>query len=290
MVLRNYCSNATTFDVENLKNETYSQFIMAMLLCHSVEVTNKGKFVASSPEEKTTLEILKESGYKFSGAEINGNIHACVKDKRITYKRLAELPFDSFRKCMTVIIKESLEDSTDKDAEASSNSSKKSNGVIHMFIKGADGVILPACLTNTSDRKEIVSRTKITVNEYASNGLRTLVYGYKQLKQEEFDTFTTKLEEAKQSMVNRVKFVREAYRDLEAGELHLLGATAIEDKLQEDVAETIVKLGKAGITTWMVTGDKKETSVNLGYASGKYYSILFRFRKFTIKIQFKFVC
>ena len=49
----------------------------------------------------------------------------------------------------------------------------------------------------------------------------------------------------------------------------MLGATAIEDKLQEDVAETILKLGKAGITTWMVTGDKKETAVNLGYAAGK---------------------
>ena len=62
--------------------------------------------------------------------------------------------------------------------------------------------------------------------------------------------------------------MREAYRDLEACGLELLGATAIEDKLQEDVAETINKLGNAGITTWMVTGDKKETAVNLGYASG----------------------
>ena len=38
--------------------------------------------------------------------------------------------------------------------------------------------------------------------------------------------------------------------------------------VKEEVAETITKLGKAGITTWMVTGDKKETAVNLGYASG----------------------
>ena len=45
--------------------------------------------------------------------------------------------------------------------------------------------------------------------------------------------------------------------------------TMTKDKLQEEVAETIEKLGRAGITTWMVTGDKKETAVNLGHASGK---------------------
>ena len=269
MVLKKYCTNANLFDSENLANETYSNFIMAMLLCHSVEVTNEGKFVASSPEEKTTLEVLKDAGYEFLGAEINGNIKTRIKGKQITYKRLAELPFDSFRKCMTVVIKETLEHSFKDGTEATKDSSQMPTEIIHMLIKGADGVILPACLTNTSERKDIIQQTKSIVNKYASSGLRTLVYGYKQLGRDEFDTFTNKLEEAKQSMVNRVKFVREAYRDLEAGGLHLLGATAIEDKLQEDVAETILKLGNAGITTWMVTGDKKETAVNLGYAAGK---------------------
>lgn len=256
------------YEAENLTNESYSKFLMAMLLCHSVEVTTKGKYVASSPEEKTTLEVLKEACFEFLGAEINGNIHVSIKGNLITYKRLAELPFDSFRKCMTVVIKETVKPSIEDGEEENCNTSKKPNEVIHMFIKGADGVILPGCLTDSSKRKEIVGKTKAIVNGYASNGLRTLVYGYKQLTRDEFESFTTKLDEAKQSMVNRVKFVREAYRDLESGGLHLLGATAIEDKLQEDVAETILKLGKAGITTWMVTGDKKETAVNLGYAAG----------------------
>ena len=117
--------------------------------------------------------------------------------------------------------------------------------------------------------KTIVAQTQRIVNEYASDRLRTLVYGYKQSTRVEFESFTSQLEQAKQSMVNRIKFIRDAYRQIEADGLHLLGATAIEDKLQEDVADTIDKLGRAGITTWMVTGDKKETAVNLGYASGK---------------------
>ena len=256
------------FEVDNLPDETYNKFVMSMLVCHSVEVTNEGKFVASSPEEKTTLEVLKDAGYVFLGAELNGTINLSLNGRRVTYKRLAELPFDSYRKCMTVVIKETIVGQLDMGDTDKANK-ESPNEVIHMFIKGADGVILPACLATTTSTKAILDQTQVIVNKYASDGLRTLVYGYKKLSRDEFEQFTRKLDLAKQSMVNRDKFVREAYRDLEAEGLDLLGATAIEDKLQEEVAETITMLRKAGITTWMVTGDKKETAVNLGYASGK---------------------
>lgn len=39
--------------------------------------------------------------------------------------------------------------------------------------------------------------------------------------------------------------------------MQLLGATAIEDKLQDGVPETISKLAKADIKIWVLTGDKK---------------------------------
>ena len=279
MVFRKYCSNATTFEVEDLSGESYNQLMMSMLLCHTVEVTNEGKFVASSPEEKATLEVLKDAGYVFLSAELNGTINVSLKGKRVQYKRMAVLPFDSYRKCMTVVVKEMENESSDSNiVDTDINNVEQREEAIHMFIKGADGVIIPACSSSVSacsfsvpDLSSVIDQTQIIVNEYASQGFRTLVYGYKQLSRKEFDLFTYKLEQAKQSMVNRVKFVREAYRELEAKDIQLLGATAIEDKLQEDVAQTINKLGQAGITTWMVTGDKKETAVNLGYASGKYF-------------------
>ncbi|MGH0159522.1 UNVERIFIED_CONTAM: hypothetical protein FKN15_038649 [Acipenser sinensis] len=47
---------------------------------------------------------------------------------------------------------------------------------------------------------------------------------------------------------------------------NLLGATAIEDRLQEGVPETIRTLKRAGIKIWVLTGDKKETAVNIGYS------------------------
>lgn len=45
------------------------------------------------------------------------------------------------------------------------------------------------------------------------------------------------------------------------------GATGIEDRLQESVPDTIVALREAGIKIWVLTGDKPETAVNIGYAS-----------------------
>lgn len=46
--------------------------------------------------------------------------------------------------------------------------------------------------------------------------------------------------------------------------LQLLGATAIEDKLQDKVPETIETLMKADIKIWILTGDKQETAINIG--------------------------
>jgi magnesium-transporting ATPase (P-type) len=50
-------------------------------------------------------------------------------------------------------------------------------------------------------------------------------------------------------------------------DLELVGSTAIEDKLQENVPETIKKLRTAGMIVWVLTGDKVETAMNIGYSS-----------------------
>ena len=45
-----------------------------------------------------------------------------------------------------------------------------------------------------------------------------------------------------------------------------MGATAIEDKLQDEVADTISFMKEAGIKVWVLTGDKVETAINIGYS------------------------
>ncbi len=46
----------------------------------------------------------------------------------------------------------------------------------------------------------------------------------------------------------------------------MIGATAIEDKLQDDVANTIASFRQAGIKVWVLTGDKVETAINIGHS------------------------
>lgn len=65
----------------------------------------------------------------------------------------------------------------------------------------------------------------------------------------------------------RIKRVLNVYKEMEK-DLTLLGATGVEDKLQDEVVPTLDKMQKAGITTWMLTGDKKETAINMAFASG----------------------
>ena len=56
-------------------------------------------------------------------------------------------------------------------------------------------------------------------------------------------------------MENREEKVNEAYEEIEK-ELILIGASAIEDKLQDGVPECIERLARAGIKIWVLTGDK----------------------------------
>jgi phospholipid-transporting ATPase len=70
---------------------------------------------------------------------------------------------------------------------------------------------------------------------------------------------------AKTSLENREEKLDEVYEEIEKN-LVLLGCTAIEDKLQEGVPQCIQTLSHAGIRLWVLTGDKVETAVNIGYA------------------------
>lgn len=67
------------------------------------------------------------------------------------------------------------------------------------------------------------------------------------------------------SLENREEKLDFVYNEIEKN-LELLGATAIEDKLQDGVPRTIANLRGAGIKIWVLTGDKQETAVNIGYS------------------------
>lgn len=104
------------------------------------------------------------------------------------------------------------------------------------------------------------------IDDFASEGLRTLLYAYRYIDEESYSEWKDLYREAETSLVERQQRIEEAGELIEQG-LELAGATAIEDKLQEGVPDTIDKLRRANIKVWMLTGDKRETAINIGHSA-----------------------
>lgn len=104
------------------------------------------------------------------------------------------------------------------------------------------------------------------LGEFASEGLRTLVLGVRFLTDEQCETWLEQYKTAATSIKDREKLLKEAAYAIET-QIHIVGATAIEDKLQVGVPRTIATLEKAGIKLWVLTGDKRETAIEIGYST-----------------------
>jgi phospholipid-translocating ATPase len=130
----------------------------------------------------------------------------------------------------------------------------------------ADGGLLKLiddCLV--LDEAKSIEKTLHHINDFASEGLRTLLCGYRFLSDDEYAQWKKSYLEASTSLVDRQERMEEAAEKVEQN-LELAGATAIEDKLQKGVPETIERLRRAGIKMWMLTGDKRETAINIGHS------------------------
>ncbi|XP_076980097.1 phospholipid-transporting ATPase VA [Tamandua tetradactyla] len=172
---------------------------------------------------------------------------------RLTFELLHTLGFDSIRKRMSVVIRHPLTDE------------------INVYTKGADSVLMDLLLPCSTDdargrhQKKIQSKTQHYLNLYAVEGLRTLCIAKRVLSKEEYACWLQSHLEAESSLDNREELLFQSAIRLETN-LHLLGATGIEDRLQDGVPETIAKLRQAGLQIWVLTGDKQETAVNIAYA------------------------
>jgi phospholipid-translocating ATPase len=116
-----------------------------------------------------------------------------------------------------------------------------------------------------ADEAVVIERCFQHINDFATEGLRTLLYGYRFLTEDEYTTWKKGYLEATTSLVDRARLIEEA-GDLIEQQLELCGGTAIEDKLQQGVPEAIDKLRRAKIKMWMLTGDKRETAINIGHS------------------------
>ncbi|XP_062963890.1 phospholipid-transporting ATPase VD isoform X2 [Cynocephalus volans] len=172
----------------------------------------------------------------------------------LTFQLLHILPFDSVRKRMSVVVRHPL-----------------SNQVV-VYTKGADSVIMELLSVASPEgasleKQQVIIREKTQkhLDDYAKRGLRTLCIAKKVMSDTEYAEWLRNHFLAETSIDNREELLLESAMRLE-NKLTLLGATGIEDRLQEGVPESIEALHKAGIKIWMLTGDKQETAVNIAYA------------------------
>lgn len=127
--------------------------------------------------------------------------------------------------------------------------------------------ILNARFQTPLDESVVHRRCFQHLDDFATQGLRTLVYGHRFLSDSEYDEWKQIHLAATTALTGRQKLIEEASELIEQ-RLLLTGATAIEDKLQEGTFETIDKLRRANIKIWMLTGDKRETAINIGHSAG----------------------
>ena len=138
-------------------------------------------------------------------------------------------------------------------------------GNLILYCKGADSIIEKR-LTSSLNPK-IKADTWQNLEDYGRIGLRTLVLGERKIEREYFNQWRKRYQEAITSLDEREAKMSALQDELER-ELELVGATAIEDKLQDEVEETIRGLKDAGIKVWVLTGDKIETAINIGFSCG----------------------
>ncbi|XP_056260023.1 phospholipid-transporting ATPase IC [Seriola aureovittata] len=230
--------------VRSRKDKDATEFFKLLSLCHTVMVENKdGDLVyqAASPDEGALVTAARNFGYVFL-SRTQDTITIREMEQETMYEMLALLDFNSDRKRMSIIL-------------------KFPDGRIRLYCKGADTVIYER-LSPNSRHKET---TQTALDIFANETLRTLCLCYKDISRAEYEAWSRKHEEAQVSMSNRDAALDRVYEQIE-NNLMLIGATAIEDKLQDGVPETIAKLAKADIKIWVLTGDKKETAENIGYS------------------------
>ena len=129
------------------------------------------------------------------------------------------------------------------------------NGKIKIYTKGADTVILE----RLSKNQPYTEKTLAHLEDYATEGLRTLCLAYRDVSEEEYRQWSAIYDQAAATINGRGDALDQAAELIEK-DMFLLGATAIEDKLQDEVKSTLELLRNAGIKIWMLTGDKIETA------------------------------
>ena len=229
-------------------------------------------YSASSPDEAALVSAARHFGYFFFSRAPRSvslrlryglpNEDAVAAENRamaqdssggggteVRYEILHKLAFSSKRKRSSVIV-------------------RRPDGSFVLYCKGADNVILERLCKHEQvevSRSHTVVKSREQVAQFAEDGLRTLLISKRELTEEFYLSWKQRYEAAALSVTKRRQKTESAMEEVESN-LELLGVTGIEDRLQDGVSDAISSLRNAGVKVWVLTGDKVDTAVNIGYA------------------------
>ena len=213
-------------------------FWRALAICHTViadrsdpDNPNHIEYKAESPDEAALVAAARDVGFVFV-SRTNAEVGIEVLGQTERYVPLRVLEFNSSRKRMSTLV-------------------RTPDNRILLICKGADSVIYQRLRADHDP--EVIASTTRNLEDFANAGLRTLCISSKYVTEDEFGQWSKIYDAACASIEDREDEIERACEMIE-GDLTILGATALEDKLQEGVPEAIAQLHKAGLKLWILTG------------------------------------
>ena len=232
-------------DQKNLINE----FLLCLSLCHSVLIDNKKKkengfleYQCSSPDEKALVYFARSQKYILKNKTLDNIITLEILGNEKKFELLNTLEYSSERKRMSVIV-------------------KTEENKYMVYAKGADSMI-ETLLSEKEKNSEMLKKTTEYLKLFSVNGLRTLMIAYKEITEEYYKQWSEKYLEVKTNVNHTEEDINKLYDEMETN-FRLIGATAIEDELQDNVDKIINDMMLTGMRVWMLTGDKLDTAKNI---------------------------
>jgi magnesium-transporting ATPase (P-type) len=203
------------------QKEAVVRVLIFLACCHTIIIDHKkGRYNSSSPDELALVNAAKQFGYEFKDRDSDDNIVILDKtnNTELKYQLLNICEFTSTRKRQSCIFRDP-------------------NGRIVLMCKGADSVIAER-LNQASMNSDVFTTTTKFVDNFAEEGLRTLFLAERYIDEQTYAIWNEESKAAKLEINNREEKVAAVDEKIEI-ELELVGSTAIEDKLQDEVATTI---------------------------------------------------
>jgi len=219
-------------------------FLRTLAVCHTVVREKNGTYRAESPDELALVEGVAKFNCNLLERGTANLIVSIIGDRK-EFSVLAVNAFNSDRKRMSILVKETAPGSTESS--------------YYLMCKGADNIIMALCDMSASEK---TSADK-SLLDFAMLGLRTLCISMKKLTEKDALDWVAKYRAAASAVNDRANRLADVAAEIEVN-MELVGITAIEDRLQDEVPEVIAELARAGIVVWMLTGDKEETAVSIG--------------------------